>query len=151
MDQKSSWILKAAGKMAVLLAGAALTSAALTGCGGSGSGAAPAASAPPPAATTGTISLVVQDTPSPKLTVLSFQVQITAATLQPGNLSILPKPVTVDLAQLVSDTAFLSSTVVGSTTFTSMTMTFANPQVTIANNSGAPIVTPTQTCAVNAV
>jgi hypothetical protein len=85
------------------------------------------------------------------LTVLSFQVQITAAVLQPGNVSILPKPVTVDLAQLVSDTAFLSSTVVGSGTFTSMTMTFANPQVTIVNDSGASLVTPSQTCASGAV
>jgi hypothetical protein len=130
--------------LAVLLA-----VAAMSGCGG-GSGDS-GSSSTASTATTGTVNLVIQDTPSPKLTVLSFQVQITAAVLQPGNVSILPKPVTVDLAQLVSDTAFLSSTVVGSATFTSMTMTFANPQVTIVNNSGASIVTPTETCAIGAV
>jgi hypothetical protein len=119
--------------------------ALLTGCGGSGS---ESASAPP--ASTATMNFVVQDTPSPKLTVLSFQIEITGAVLQPGNVSILPKPVTVDLAQLVSDTAFLSSTVLNSTTFTSLTLTFADPQVTIVNNSSAAIVTPTQTCAVGA-
>lgn len=126
--------------------------AAIPGCGGgsSDSGSQPAA-APPPTTGTATVNLVVQDSPSPKLSILSFQVQITAAVLQPGNVSVLPKPVTVDLAQLVSDTAFLSSTVVGSATFTSMTMTFANPQVTIVNNSGAAIVTPTQTCASGAI
>ena len=92
----------------------------------------------------------MQDTPSPNLTVLSFQIEITGAVLEPGAVSILPKPQTVDLAQLVSDTALLSSTVIDSTTFTSMTLTFANPQVTLVNNSAAAIVTPTQTCAVGA-
>lgn len=122
---------------------------AMSGCGGGSGDAGSSATGIPttPSGTTSTVNLVIQDTPSPKLTVLSFQVQITAAVLQPGNVSILPKPVTVDLAELVSDTAFLSSTVVGSATFTSMTITFANPEVTIVNNSGAPIVTPTQTCA----
>jgi hypothetical protein len=124
----------------------------MSACGGSSSGSGSSAAAPTaPVATTGAVNLVVQDTPSPNLTVLSFQVQITGAVLQPGNVSLLPKPVTVDLAQLVSDTAFLSSTVVGSNTYTSLTMTFANPQATIVNNSGAPIITPTQTCASGAV
>jgi hypothetical protein len=133
--------------LAVLLA-----VAAISGCGGgSGDSGSSSTASTTPTATTGTVNLVIQDTPSPKLSVLSFQVQITEAVLQPGNVSILLKPVTVDLAQLVSDTAFLSSTVVGSATFTSMTMTFANPQVTIVNNSGASIVTPTQTCAIGAV
>ncbi len=121
---------------------AVLALATLGGCGG-GSTSSSGSTTPE----NGTVNLVVQDTPSTKITVLSFQVQITGAVLQPGNVSLLPKPVTVDLAQLVSDTAFLSSTVVGSATYTSMTMTFANPQVTIVNNSAAPIVTPTQTCA----
>jgi len=125
---------------------------AMSGCGGSSGDSGSSAAAPTaPVVTTGAVNLVVQDTPSPNLTVLSFQVQITGAVLQPGSVSLLPKPVTVDLAQLVSDTAFLSSTVVGSNTYTSLTMTFANPQVTIVNNSGAPIVTPTQTCASGAV
>jgi len=47
---------------------------------------------------------------------------------------------------LVSDTGFLSSAVMGSATYTSLTLTFANPQVTIVNNSGTSIVTPAQTC-----
>jgi len=121
----------------------------MSGCGGSSGGGTAAPSTPAP--TTSTLNFVVQDTPSPNLTVLSFQIEITGAVLQPGGVSLLPKPVTVDLAQLVSDTAFLSSTVIDSTTFTSITMTFANPQVTIVNNSGSALVTPTQTCAIGAV
>jgi hypothetical protein len=127
-----------------------LAMAALAGCGGS-SGSSSGGSAATTPAQTATVNLVVQDTPSTNLTVLSFQIQITGAVLQPGNVALLPKPVTVDLAQLVSDTGLLSSAVVGSATYTSLTLTFANPQVTLVNNSGVSIVTPTQTCASGAV
>ncbi|MGC1781871.1 MAG: hypothetical protein WA708_05075, partial [Acidobacteriaceae bacterium] len=42
-----------------------------------------------------TVNFVVTDTPPANVTVLSFQVQITGAVLQPGNVSILPRSVTV--------------------------------------------------------
>jgi hypothetical protein len=127
--------------------------AALAGCGGSSgsSSGGSSSSTTTTTAQTATVNFVVQDTPATNLTVLSFQIQITGAVLQPGNVALLPKPVTVDLAQLVSDTGLLSSAVIGSATYTSLTLTFANPQVTIVNDSGASIVTPTQTCASGAV
>lgn len=90
-------------------------------------------------------------TPPTNITVLAFQIQITGATLQPGNVSLLPRPVTVDLAQLVSDTGFLASTVIDSGTYTSLTVTYANPQITILNNSAAAIAVAGQTCAAGAV
>jgi hypothetical protein len=131
-----------------------LATAAVAGCGSSSGSSGSTSSTDGSTSTTAqtaTVNLVVQDTPSTNLTVLSFQIQITGAVLQPGSVSLLPKPVTVDLVQLVSDTGLLSSAVIGSGTYTSLTMTFANPQVTIANNSGVAIVTPTQTCASGAV
>jgi hypothetical protein len=103
------------------------------------------------APTTGTVNLVVQDTPATGISVLSFQLQIASATLQPGNVSILPKPVTVDLAQLVTDTSFLASQVVDSGTYTSLTLTYQNPQITLMNSSSAALVTPVGTCAVGQV
>jgi len=111
-------------------------------------------STPPPSstpATQGTVNLVVQDTPPTGITVLSFQLQIASATLQPGSISLLPRPVTVDLAQLVTDTSFLASQVVDSGTYTSLTVTYANPQITLMNSSNAPFVTPAGTCAVGQV
>lgn len=131
------------------LGAVALVFAAISGCGGS-SGASSGSSSTSSTTSTATVNMVVQDSPSTNLTVLSFQIDITSATLQPGNVSLLPKPVTVDLAQLVTDTGFLASTVVDSATYTSMTMTVANPRVTIVNNTGAAIVTPSQTCAAGA-
>ena len=57
---------------------------------------------------------------------------------------------TVDLAQLVSDTGFLASSVIGSGAYTSLTMTYANPQVTILNNWAASLTLSGQTCAAGA-
>lgn len=98
-----------------------------------------------------TVNMVVTDTPPTSIAVLSFQVQITGAVLQPGSVSLLPRPVTVDLAQLATDTGFLASTVIDSGTFTSLTMTFANPQVTILNNRPTAITVAGTTCEPGAV
>lgn len=118
---------------------------ALAGCGGSGGN-----STTSTASATGTVNLIVADTPSTAITVLSFYVEITGAVLQPGNVSLMPHPVTVDLAQLVSDTGFLASTVVGSATYSSLQLTFADPEVTIMNNTGAAIALTSGSCAVGA-
>lgn len=129
------------------LLGVVATLAGLTACGGgSGSSSATGTASTPQS----TVNLVVTDTPSTNITVLSFQIDITGAVLQPGNLSLLPKPVTVDLAQLVSDSAFLSSTVIDSTTYTSLQLTYANPQITIANNTGGTLNLHGQSCAAGA-
>jgi predicted component of type VI protein secretion system len=128
------------------------TGLVVSGC-SSGSQSSPSSTTPPASTspTTGTVNLVVQDTPATGITVLSFQLQIASATLQPGNVSILPRPVTVDLAQLVTDTSFLASQVVDSGTYASLTMTYQNPQITLMNSSNAPLVTPVGTCAVGQV
>jgi hypothetical protein len=98
-----------------------------------------------------TVNFTVSDTPPTAVTVLSFQVQIASAVLAPGNVSLLPRPVTVDLAQLASDTGFLASQVIGSGTYTSMTITLANPQVTLMNNTAGTLTLNGQSCAAGAV
>ncbi|MGA7158214.1 MAG: DUF4382 domain-containing protein [Acidobacteriaceae bacterium] len=121
----------------------------LAGCGasasgdGSGSGSGTSGDA--------TVNFTVSDTPPTAVTVLSFQVQIASAVLQPGNVSLLPRAVTVDLAQLASDTGFLASEVIGSGTYTSMTLTLANPQVTLMNNTSGTLSLNEQSCAAGAV
>ena len=118
----------------------------LTGCGG-GSG----SSIGSTASTQSTVNFVVTDKPSTAITVLSFQVQISSAVLQPGNVPLLPKPVTVDLAELVSDTGFLASTVIDSGRFTSLEISYANPRVTIQNNTGTTLALSGQSCVAGAV
>jgi hypothetical protein len=132
----------------------AFTVCVLSGLGFSGCSAGNQSSPPATSSTSassGTINLVVQDTPPTGITVLSFQLQIASATLQPGSISLLKHPATVDLAQLVTDTSFLASQVVDSGTYTSLTVTYANPQITLMNSSNAPLVTPAGTCAVGQV
>ena len=136
-----------------ITATALATYLALGGCGGGDSGSSTGGSGSGSSSTSGTtstVNLVVKDTPSTLITILSFQVQITGAVLQPGSVSLLPRPVTVDLAQLVSDTGFLASTVIDSATYTSLDMTFANPQVTLLNNTGAALTLAGQSCAAGA-
>jgi hypothetical protein len=120
---------------------------ALAGCGGGSTQTDGTNSTGTSTAATATVNLVVADTPATGLTVLSFQIQITGAVLQPGSVSVLAKPVTVDLAQLASDTAFLASTVIGSATYTSLDLTVANPQLTILNDTGATLSVSGQSCA----
>jgi hypothetical protein len=140
--------------MKMKLVSTTLTVCMLSGLGFSGCSAGSQSSPAPAssnAASSGTVNLVVQDTPPSGITVLSFQVQIVSATLQPGSVSLVKNPVTVDLAQLVTDTSFLASQVVASGTYTSLTMAYANPQITLMNSSSAPLVTPAGTCAVGQV
>ncbi len=129
---------------------AVLAGLVLSGC-SAGSQSSPSSTPTASSTPTGTVNLVVQDTPPTGITVLSFQLQIASATLQPGAVSLLKRPVTVDLAQLVTDTSFLASQVVDSGTYTSLTMTYDNPQITLMNSSSQPLVTPIGTCAVGAV
>ena len=118
----------------------------LAGCGMNG-----ASSTTTTAGGEATVNFTVSDTPPTAVTVLSFQVKIASAVLAPGNVSLLPRPVTVDLAELASDTGFLASQVIGSGTYTSMTITLANPQVTLMNNTSAALNLNGQSCAAGAV
>jgi hypothetical protein len=118
--------------------------AAVVGVSACGGGSSDQATAQPQ---TATVSLVARDAPAAGSSIVSFQIQITDAVLQPGNVHLIHNPMTVDLAQLVTDTAFLASSVIGSGTYTSLDLSFANPQVTLVNNTGQTIDTPNQECA----
>src|SRR4029077_17613904 len=97
------------------------------------------------------ISLTIHDSPPAGLTVLSLQVTIKSALLQPGKVSI-SLPETAELTQLQSDTTILSSLQIPSGTYTTLVLDIENPSMTFINNTGGPI-TPFQgqTCAINAV
>jgi uncharacterized protein DUF5666 len=99
------------------------------------------------------VSLTIRDFPPPNnISILSLQVTIKSANLQPGNVSLINGPQTVDLFQLQTDTVFLGTAKVNPGTFTSLTVDFENPVMTFVNNTGGP-VTPngSPTCGINAV
>lgn len=93
------------------------------------------------------VTLTFHDTPPNNVTVLSFEVTVTGAVLQPGNVSLLKTPQTLELTQLQTESAFLSTTNVSAGTYQSLAITYANPKLTILNDSGATISAFGQTCA----
>lgn len=115
----------------------------MSGCGGQSSNS--------PAATTSTnlsqtpVGLSVTDTPPTGVTVLYFQLNITAATLTSSSgstVSLLPSngSIPVNVTQLQTNSAFLGTkNVAAGEEFTSLALTFANPQLTIYNSTGAAI------------
>src|SRR5579863_1365052 len=83
----------------------AIAGTALAGCGG------------PPVASIGTgnggstapVSMVMTDTPPAGVSVLSFQVTLSSATLTPGNVSLLASPVSVEVTRLQTEQTLLNT------------------------------------------
>ncbi|MFZ0639708.1 MAG: hypothetical protein WA020_04450 [Candidatus Acidiferrales bacterium] len=84
------------------------------------------------------------------VTVTSFEVTITGAVLQPGNVSLLSTPQTVELTQLQTNSILLPTTQVAQGTYTSLTITYASPQYTFLNDSGVSVTVNGQACPANA-
>jgi hypothetical protein len=93
------------------------------------------------------------DDPPAGVSVLFFQVSLTGATLQStsgSSVSLLANntPIQVDVTQLQALSAFLSTASVPAGTYSSLNLTFANPQIVIQNTSDSSIA---GTCAVGAI
>ena len=87
------------------------------------------------------VSLTMTDTPPAGVTLLSFEVNVTGATLNPSNVDLLggKGPIQIEVKQLETESAFLSTATVTPGTFTSLTLTFANPELTFKNDTGAAL------------
>lgn len=91
--------------------------------------------------------LTFHDTPPSGITLTSFEVTVTGAVLQPGNVSLLASPQTIELTQLQANSILLSTTQVPVGSYTSLTVTYSNPQFTFLNDSGVSV---SQTCSAGA-
>ncbi|MBZ5642634.1 MAG: hypothetical protein LAO19_07740 [Acidobacteriia bacterium] len=86
------------------------------------------------------VVLAVTDTPPSTVSVLSAEVTLTGATLTPGNVSIFSGSTTIELTRLQTDVAFLATAAnVPAGAYTGVTLTFANPLLTIENDTNAAI------------
>lgn len=119
----------------VVVAGAVL---ALVGCTGI---------AIAPSVAGANISLVAQSTPSKTASIQSFRLQVVSAVLNPGNVQLVTAPVTIDLAQIATGSALLSSVTADEGTYSSMTVEFANPVIAITNTTGNALTIPGGSCA----
>jgi hypothetical protein len=121
--------------------------AALGGCGGSNQfGSQPGNNG------NSSVVLAMTDFPPTGVTVLSAEVTLTGATLAPGNISLFSGSTTVELTRLQTDIAYLATAAnVPSGNYTAVTLTFANPSLTIENDTASNIVSGTTTCLVGAI
>jgi hypothetical protein len=96
--------------------------------------------------------LTLHDQPSnlSGMTVTSFEVTISGAVLEPGDVSLVSTPETVELTQLQTNSVFLSTTQVAAGSYTSLAVTYSSPQFTVTNNSGAAVPIPGGQCAASA-
>jgi hypothetical protein len=101
------------------------------------SGSATVTVAPPQSGQASSATLLIRDTPPAGVAVLSFSVTVTGAVFEPGDVSLVTNPVSVEINRLQVETALLAKHTLPSGTYTGLTVTFANPTLTILNNSGA--------------
>jgi len=98
------------------------------------------------------VVLAMTDTPPSNVSILSAKVTLTGATLTPGNVTLFSGSTTVELTRLQTDIAYLATaTNMPAGNFTSVTLTFANPVLTIENDTASVIVSGTTTCNVGAI
>lgn len=82
------------------------------------------------------VSVSLHDMPPSGITVVSFQATITGISVQPGNLSLLNTNMTLEMTQLQGMSAYMGTVSVSAGTYTGMTITLSNPQMTFLNNTG---------------
>src|SRR6266481_6965212 len=119
-------------KFALLAVG--LLALLVNACGGSYS-----AMQPAPGAQSAAVTVTMRDTPPAGVTVLSLELTVNGAVLNPGNYQLVTNPVKIEVKQLETDAAFLSTVNVPPGTYQSITVNLANPELTILNQSGAAI------------
>ncbi len=85
--------------------------------------------------------------PPPGVSILSFEVTLSGAQLEPGNVSLINAPVSVELARLQTESALLATTNIPHGTYTSVSLTFANPTLTFKNDTASAILLGGVNCA----
>jgi hypothetical protein len=94
------------------------------------------------------VVLAMTDTPPSNVSILSAEVTLTGATLTPGNVSLLSTSTTVELTRLQTDIAYIATAAnIPAGNFTAVTLTFANPSLTIENDTANAI----GTCSVGSI
>jgi hypothetical protein len=108
----------------------------LAGCGGSYN--APVMN-PGPGAQSAQVSVSLTDAPPAGVTVFTLEVTVTGATLNPGSVDLLAGkgPQRIEVKHLETENAFLSTANIAAGNYTSLNLTFSNPELTFRNDTGA--------------
>jgi hypothetical protein len=115
-----------------------LSAVLLAGCGGSYN--APVMN-PGPGAQSAQVSVSLTDAPPAGVTVFTFEVTVTGATLNPGNVDLLAGkgPQRIEVKHLETENAFLSTASIAAGNYTSLNLTFSNPELTFLNGTSATL------------
>ncbi len=92
-------------------------------------------------------SLAITDTPPAGVSVLSFQMVVSSAALNPGNVQLINAPVSVEMTRLALETSLLNSVHIPPGTYTSMALTFSSPSLTFRNDTGGTLTVGGSPCA----
>jgi hypothetical protein len=119
----------------------------LAGCGGGMS-----SSQTPSGTNAAQVSLTIHDNPPAGVTVLSFEIEVTGASLQPSDtsmqsVSMLSEPEDIELEHLQTESALLASKGVPTGTYNGLMVSFASPKMTIQNQTGSTLTLGSQSCA----
>jgi hypothetical protein len=105
---------------------------ALAGCGGGAS----SVITPPPPLGAAQVSVSLHDMPPTGVTLLSMQATVMGISMQPGNVSLLNSPMSLEMSQLQAMSAYMGTVSVPAGNYTGMTVTLTNPRMTFQNNTG---------------
>lgn len=125
-------------RVSYLVLTAVLTIVLVAGCSGGSSNVIPL-----PVPQSAQVSVSMTDAPPAGVTVISFEVSLTGAALNPGNVDLLAGkgPIRIEVKKLETEAAFLGTSSVAAGSYTSLNLTFANPELTFQNNTGATLAT----------
>jgi hypothetical protein len=85
------------------------------------------------------VSVSLTDAPPAGVTVFTFEVTVTGAVLNPGNVDLLAGkgPQRIEVKHLETENAFLSTANIAAGNYTSLNLTFSNPELTFRNDTAA--------------
>jgi hypothetical protein len=94
---------------------------------------------PSPGAQSAQVSVSLTDAPPAGVTVFTFEVTVTGAVLNPGNVDLLAGkgPQRIEVKHLETENAFLSTANIAAGNYTSLNLTFSNPELTFRNDTAA--------------
>src|SRR5215471_17916791 len=122
----------------------ALSVVAFAGCGSGQNMTAPPGTTP--------MSLTVTDNAPPGTSILAFEVKLTGAVGNPGNVDLLNgRTPEIEVEGLQTEDAFINTTNISPHTFTSINLTFSNPEVTFMNGTASTLAgcAPGAVCEIN--
>jgi Domain of unknown function (DUF4382)/Domain of unknown function (DUF5666) len=89
-------------------------------------------------------SLTIHDNPPAGVTVLNFEITVSGASLQPSDsskaaVSMIQGPAEIELEHLQAESALLGNVNVPAGTYNGLSVTFANPKMTIVNQTATAV------------